>query len=425
MHRFRNDVRIKTTKGRVDGMFQIVDDERVIVLVKGGNDLYPLGTVFVHNWELRLRSSNGAEWSAIPRGLYDVWCAELHIRLKAGVARDAKNGELQVLFNGTRDARDYVHTMLDSAALPKDEASDCRQKFGAVVGGLGRVRDVQKRIAFVDFLRALQSTDSLGRRNPAAAALAAGQGIGRIQRREQNVRRILRYVGQRSVRVHAAIMETVRSYEVLLDFLGGRHLARPQTKPVLWHFIHHPSPSGRDEAIDVLMRQRLVFNLICAEPFRKNALWMREDIKQALRMLHSPLIVTSIGGLGLLQERFLKMRQGIAWALALHMLEMEIRTPLSLLLEEIRLGVRAERKAVGDPDHTRIIIGRADAPERFAVLIGRIEDFISRVGRCSDTLLVTKVKEPLLALLEEAHDYINADDLIEAKRLLAEAVELL
>jgi hypothetical protein len=424
MHRFEKDIWIMTTLGRVEGTFQIIDPDRVVVLVKGGAGLYPLGTVFVHNGELRRQSSNGAEWTAFPRGLYDEWCAEMHIRQQAGVT-PAKNGELQMLFNGTRDARDYVRTILDSAVLSDDEASECRQSFSTVVSGLGRARDVQKRIAHVDLARALQPIDSLGRRNPAAAALAAGQGIGRLQRREENVRRILRYVGQRSIRVHAAIMETVRSYEALLDCLGGRRPARPPSNAVLWSFVHRPSPSGRDEAVDVLLRHRLIFNLICAEPFRKNALWMREDIKQALRMLNSPLIVTSIGGMGLLQERFLKMRQGIAWALALHALEMEIRTPLGLLLGEIRLGVRAQRKAVGAPDRTHVAIGRADAPERFAVLIGRIEDFRSRVERCSDTLLATKVKEPLLAHIDEALVFVEQDDWLEVKNQLAEAAALL
>jgi hypothetical protein len=398
-------------------VFQVIDPGHTLVLVRGAKGMCPTGATLCRH---------GSKWHVFMGGLFDADRGSLHQQQSFSAVND---GELEQLFTGCAQTRDWVSHVLNPAIISGRGSFDCRRAFGAVVSGLGRANHPEKRRAFFDLLRGLKEIDSLGRKNPPAAAMATGAGLGWLMKRQKNVTRMLGYMNTHSFRIHLAISEIDETFANLFDYLGGlRESRKPHFRPRIWEVVRQPSEPTRMLALATLADQVETFKHVHALPYRKMAFHLRKELTEAYDLAASPTLLTSHEEMDLLRTTLVRMRQGVGWAFVLHFLEMEIRTPLSMLFGEVGLGVRAYRKAVNDFDRTEIVVDDEGTPEQFALVTKRIGDFKRRVRRCPDEALFHQIKGGdggMVRRLKEVEGLIAHNSWTEAKEHLKEIAEML
>ena len=404
---------IRTAKGPLEGTFQMIDPLRVIAYVQGSSTAYPVGTVFDRNRGIENTSPNGTAWAA-HESVYDAHRAALMKMRNLGPDR----GEIAELLDDGRRITDYLDMLLRLSVLGAEETANVTLRYRSLLGRLKRARTPRKKRAYEDLARASYITDSRGRRNPGAAAMAAYAGKYQERLRVDDVRSMLPYMDARAIRIHAYLMDTVRAYEALLDLLGSRHRTPAKHGPEIWAFTKDPTPASRTLAVKRLREQIDVFRDIRALPFLKNVHHLRDDLAEAHRMVAMRAIERSEFGVDLFRNLLFRIREGATWALALHALEMEIRTPLSLLVGDLRMQRRAKRAVAGDDVET-VTVDAEQAPERFAEIGQRIHRFRRRVDRCSDAHLKHPVKRDVLDRIDEILRCVDDDgDWITAREEL-------
>lgn len=423
---------IATKAGPLKAKYEILDPKRVMILIaKRGMELpFHPGSMMIFN---RARGI----WTVNENGLFSAWRAGGHIKHNGGAVNGVRDsGELLELFRYTRDAREFVYARFDMDSLPVRAQTMHIQAFDRLVHALRKKTNVQKVIALMNFERARQSVDSLGRNNPSAANMAAGAGIGRLLERRADVKHILSRVNVRTFRMWKELKRIERCYRELLRLLGGRSgkSRSVETLPVL---------AASDVAIDwklievILEEQMEVFCGIRAQPFRKNKFQLARDLRvlrdafarDGIRSIEnlrrgasgsdaekyrSELDVTRRG----MEARMAVMRQGITWMLAKFHLEIKIIAPLSWLMADVRADQSVMLRANGQPTRGELEIHSSMQPARFQSIRERADQFMDRASQRNDGLLRTRVKKNVLAHMEEARLCMKQEDWERAKEEL-------
>ncbi|MBE7525440.1 hypothetical protein HS096_03585 [candidate division WWE3 bacterium] len=429
---------IRTKRGPLKAKFLALDAERVLVLVKRREDgpSFLSGTVFVRNRELKKRTDNRVEYMAYEYGLYEAYRAGCHIDHQSGQLPTVRDGELQEIYDDIRTARAYVRAMLSAGALTAEDAVAFKTTLQHLTRLLNAKRNPWKQGAETHFLRALRQKDKLGRMNIPAAAMAGGGGIGNLLKREDEVRSILRVVSARTVRVFRVIQHIKTVYEELRGLLGRRGLLRLIAAP-------HAGTGAMKRTIDILNEQARRFDAILETPFRMNARFTAEDLREASRiafriaaaerrphgMKHK---IASTGqerdGAAMRQELngiYDRLQKGIAWIFAQYALELEIISPLSFLMESLRRSERYRRRSHGSGGRKWLVMTHALAPEAFDVMLRRMREYRDKVATMDDRTLRYPVQDTLLSKLDAAIAAAREDDWMLAKLCLKEASDQL
>ncbi len=420
---------IQTAKGEFRACFQSIYsvpidngyEDRALILVgseqpRKGRLKYPAGSVFIRNRDLEQRTNGDTAWMAFTNGLYEAWRVGGYIERNAGGLTD---GEIYELMAERDAAHDYVEAILGPELIDTETHHRHMTAFHRAASQLGSARDVRKALAHRHFSRAQDLTDSLGRRNPGAAAMRVGTGIGLLDDRKDELEFILRHVGIRTFRVFNAIQHVMKVYEVFRWHLNRTRRGRAPNKLRL---VILADQGDTRRALSAVEDLEGAIKSIHAEPFRKNAHHMLRDLESVAEAIRALGTEQDAAAKQKLELGIKRLRQGLAWPFALDFLEMRIIAPLAWLLNDVGREQRSPRKKKRASANG---ISHADAPKQFDALADRIRDFRSRVDLCDDDHLKTPVKAEVLARTDEALEYVGQDDWASVKEELQFASELL
>lgn len=421
---------IATKAGPLKARYEILDHKRVLILVGKHKDPLPFnhGSVMVRN---------GKHWSAYQEGLISAWRAGVHIEHQGGLQVGVRDSaELLELFRDTRSVREYVKARLSTDTLSALVQSRHEAVFDQIIRALRTKTDTRKLIALMDFERAQEPMDSLGRNNPAAAAMAGGAGIGRLLERQEDVRHILSRVNVRTFRMWKELKRIEGCYRELLRLLGGRS-GKSRNRTTIPVLAASNLPVDWRHADELLDAQMNIFRWIRVEPFRRNKLQLGSDFRHAReaflrdgirrsekmartvsrmdRLQYKSELDTIRGGL---EDRLAIMRQGITWMLAKFHLEMTIIAPLSWLMADVRADYSATLRANEQPTRGELDVHSSMHPHRFQAIKDRLNAFNERVSERPDDHLRTKVQSDVLAHTKEARGCMLGEDWERAKEEL-------
>jgi hypothetical protein len=417
--------RLQTRAGVISGDYQLIDGKRVLAIIGRVHpkEPFPIGMIFVRNRGMAKTSKNGTEW-AVSDSIHRAYRADLKIDRNSGTREGVTDGEIQEICADQPALRDYLHTVFHPALFHPEHAEHLQRVVGQIIKALELKRNPHRVAARNDLIRSLFAVDALGRRNPPAARAAAAAAIGRGHKRIEQIEAMRGYLSVRTFRVHRLMREIMGSYKELLDMLGGREGKGRRDK--LLQLLRHASTRNMRRTRNILEEQEHTFKQVYAAPYLKNARWLVHDLRAA--GLCAEKLVSDPQNPELrrsLETAYCRMRQGIVWMFALDFLEMNVITPISMLMEDVTRDQRVMRRAVNAPDRFEIVISRSRAPFRFDQAVERIHDFRNRARRCSDTLLHTRVKEEVLLRVDEALEFAEQDDWREVKKQLDDASRIL
>jgi hypothetical protein len=421
---------IATKVGPLKARYEIFDYERVLILVGKHKDPLPFdpGSVMVRN---------GKNWSAHQEGLFSAWRGGVHIEHQGGLQIGVRDSaELLELFRDTRSAREYVKARLSTDTLSALVQTRHEAVFDQIIRALRTKTNTRKLIALMNFERAQEPTDSLGRNNPAAAAMAGGAGIGRLLERQEDVKHILSRVNVRTFRMWQELKRIERCYREFLRLLGGRS-GKSRSRETIPVLVASNAAVDWQRATEILEAQMNVFRCIRAKPFRRNKFQLSKDLARTrdafmqdgirqINQLRSPskmdearrqLTAIRSG----LEDRMAIMRQGITWMLAKFHLEMKVIAPLSWLMADVRADRSVMLRANGEPTRDELEVHSSMHMRRFQEIKDRLDAFNERASERSDDHLRTRVQSNVLAHTKEAQAYMQAEDWEQVKKELATA----
>jgi hypothetical protein len=400
---------IKTVKGPLRGHFETIYRNRALTLLgaetpkkneRRKRPAFGAGCVFIRNLELKRRTHGETEWMAVPGGLYEAWRTGGKIERRiCGLS----NGESDELRCNRDAAQDYVEAILGSEFLDPELRSKFLITFNDATAGLGMSRNPLKALAERHFSRAQELKDATGRRNPGAAAMRVGAGIGMLKDREDQLDFIMRHVGVRTFHMYSAIRKVMAVYEGIRWHLNRNKSGKRPFKLRLFFLLQAGDARRARFALEDIEGG---LEHIHANPFRANAFASLKDVREAKELLLAFGTDHEAAAHAELDIVLRRLHQGIAWPLARDFLELQIIAPLSWLLSDMERDMRRPKKA----NARRNGISREDAPERFDALAERIRDFRSRAFRVQEDLLRSTVKADVLKNVDEALEYVRQDD---------------
>lgn len=361
----------------------------------------PMGTIWRRNWEHE-RETKGESTHAHYDDLYDLLRSGRHVTLGYGLGtpeRTTLPSEASSIREDIVMARAYVRFVLTMGVYEPAERTTFMRVQSELVSSYWAKRNVSKVTARERFARGLILKDSLGRRNPSAAAWVTGAGISHLLARMSTMKILSTAIDRKTVYVYEYIREHIELYTELWGCLRGSSRLTPAAMERL------------------LLEFRSAFSAITARPFCRNASHTRRDLDEALRL------VCAKDRAGLVHQ-ITRIRMGIRWMFALDYLQTQVITPYVFMLERLR-GMEAKRLRAEGKKTRRIVIAREMAPDSFKEVESRLEVFITKLGKCSDVDLKTKVKDAVEAIAKDALLALQAGDWrIAKKRLLACAKKL-
>lgn len=269
-------------------------------------------------------------------------------------------------------------------------------------------RNQRKVTACERFRRGMHLHDSRGRRNTSAMALVTGASISHLHERMAEIRRIGARVDSRTLEVFDFIQEHIGLYEEL------RFALKTARKAIARGF----DSTARHAVHRELASFASAFSAVRALPFRRFAEQTVKDLAETLRLLRISASAASI------DKQICQSREGILRALALHHLQMEIISPLSLLLHDLVRQIRSDRRLTSER-RARILITKEMAHLRFELVYSQIRSFMDRLRTSTDrgytSPAITKASE--LAL--EAHTQFVCSEYFKAKKTLLKIAEIL
>lgn len=422
---------ILTKEGNIRAKFLSVDEKRALVLRGRGRGSFKSGTVFIRNREMKKRF--GVEYAAYP-DLYRAYERCVYIERNSGIKPAQIGGEVQQIQEWIEQVRTYVRSQLSSKEIPEAMRSAYEELQEELIRILDTKIDAYKVEAQARFRRGLVKVDSLGRRNIPAAMFVSGSGIGELLKRVIAIRRLLGYVVGTGDCLYALIQDHMDAYRTLRGLLSP--FVRP--KGLLITLLDPKSgPGAMKRTMEILNEQNVLFGRMLDEPFRTNAQLTAKDLQQAVRLafdiekyrrrcpmnrdeednLKSLLAIRR----GQLENQYTKIRQGIAWVFARFRLEIEVITPLRLLIEDIRRAERKRREETGE--RGPITISRALAPAQFDATHNALLGFNERILRSNEELLEHPVKEVVQEHVDMALACMKDDEWREAIHELREAAD--
>lgn len=373
--------------GEVHGPFRILDATGVYVLMREAEP-HPAGSILIPNRTLRQRSPNHTTHMSY-LGLYEAYRAGSATVRHAGMdPRSA--GEIRQLVEDIHAARSFVRTLCVSGAHHASERGQCDLLFRKLIREMRHVWNPRKAIARRHFQRGLRTCDRLGRHNPAAAGFATGAGIQQLLDRQEDIRAIAARVDRRTMVILAHIDRA------FLPFQELRRGLEASGSDGLFALAHPSRPEGMKLLTQRLDAFALQFRRIWVLPFTRNAILTEQDLRQATQLARD-------GDRKAVVALLRKIKRGIAWAFALHVLEMDILSELSFTLDEMAMIRKTCRsRKVPHPD---AIVSAFGAPH-LERIHAALRDFDRRLARCSDEGLKHQIKlriqECVTSALQEA-----------------------
>ncbi len=389
------------------------------------------GTVWVRNLELEKRTEGGSKY---------MRCVDLFGALRQCIHIDAQYAvptqDRPTPEPGTdsADLADRIETGRGIAlsALERKKLDPLEQKAVDTIQMMQadalKTRRNEHMLSVASYYeRALNAftADSLGRPNPAVAAMLTGAGIGEAIARSRQIEKIDDRISTRLEVLHTLIENDMSVFQELWDDvkepkdLGHEGPIRRSLRRVRQAASEHATESVRKEGAKALneIRTRLRAHQerlqhIHAAPFRRNAFHTLEDLHEAIALCDGEHHAR-------LAEQISLMRRGIQWVFALKEMHDSLLTPLSIQIEMYRLRCRHKNQ---QGVRTKFRIAFKDYlvqfSDHFSWVAKRLTIFQDRLGRCDDDKFAKLVKKDVVDALKEAHDAIAEHDWLAVERKL-------
>lgn len=383
---------VLTSKGECSGTFQVLGPNvHIAVRGRSGHRMEPVksGEILIHL---------GDAWRCY-KDLYSPQRAFLHMKRGSGVV-GAVNGDIQEFLADINILREYTRWLFDPASCGTAFSQRAEQFMTYVEGSMTPRKLPALRRALHDFTRGTQTHDTLGRRNPAAAAMAIGGAIGRLGDRCNDIQTIMSVMSGRQFQVYRERMRILQIYNSLLQDLGGK---TGQENSVFSCFLNTPNAKTRQAMLKKAKQFAGHFASIRAEPFATNARYVESDLSGIVGKA-----MTGVGTSAFFQE-FAKLRQAILWIRILDAIQTKLIMPLSMVLADARRERTALRKAVGG-DACDMPVSFAGDQERLSIILNRMNEVIPKIARSADGSLNASPKGNVLAYLEEAKRFAAEED---------------
>lgn len=379
------------------------------------------GAVWMPNRMVYRRSQEQTGYQCFERGKYDRMRAGWHMVQRYGVRSQKPGTEAQRL------ARDDGLILLTAVQLMSRGASLTRRDLWLaetvepLVTEYADCYDIRKAMARQDLERGRRLKDSLGRDNAGAAALSLGAARGNIQLRRAAITKLEGYMRARAQETAEEIACVRDAYRLLWCCFHPRayvHWAHEDAG------LERPTERGpeepgwlvaveqRDGRSDIARAMHWfppIFRAMRALPFRHNAAHVVRDLEQALEYIMA-------GNQASLRDCLIRLQDGLRWYFALDFLQMRVITPLSLVIEDLRIayGTSAEpgKKRAKFVPHLEM------AAEAFLGIASTFGDFKVRMYKPIDHLLENPVREKIECLVDAADKAMHDDQWLPAKELL-------
>lgn len=412
---------IQTKDGLVEGPFRHILSSMRLVVCLADHVGCPKGSLAMSNVDLARRSPKRTTHAVYAGGLYELKRALLHIRNQSGLSARLRSGKVQELSNVIRDCQDRAHALLRFNLLTEDEERAMDDQLKRLLGHLQHGRNVHLVEAFLLLKKSRKQRDSMGRKNPPAAAMRVGASIGHQKDRQQEIVRIMHWMDARIPAVVAEIeteMELFRYLRKQCEPLPKDASPRAISEAVFRNqFEALLSPTCRRGMIDLedaLVKLAFKFGMVDVLPFSRDA----EVIAGLLRQMAREVEDGSRKG----AHQYLKIiRQQFTRVFARHKLEFDLIGNLSFLLNEIDVRKLARKRRLRSATTTER--DREFFLPRFEQLKLTLDDFSRRLQKCSDDALADdlKYKQKVTDLIHRAVDRAQVNDWAGVKTLLKRA----
>ena len=386
------------------------------------------GQIIRSNAKLR-QDTHGQTECMVYQDIYSLARAGLEIVKRYGIRAHSPLTEVAEIQALKAKAINYVSYLVYLGRILPEERGYALNTILQAIADYGSKRAPRKVVARERLIRGTQTTDTLGRNNPAAAGMSIGAAIGHLDERLKDIKWISRNIDLRTVEPMNLIHDHMRKYWELwiansndprLKYNDPEHCKTlhleiapdaPEVSKMLLPLMLSQDSGYRACAIRQLLSFREAFEQMNELPFRRSAAHTIQDIDL--------LILCIKGGLTEETQKFsLRMHQGIRWIFASHVLQMNIILPLSALLNDLQFAARKE--------HARgFIPRRVLAPEKFQRIEDKLADFETRFERASNIGLDNSVKPRLVIFLREIRDYIAQDNWLKAYEALKAMASIL
>jgi hypothetical protein len=417
-----SEVAVKTKSGVLLGPFDRILGTPILVLLHR-RSLWEQGTIFVPNRALTARSPNRTTHLAFPGGLYDAFRSYGHVTRNGGIASALPTGEARSIQEHVGQLVRHARALQAMGLLTTRERNALHEELALLIRSYERVRNEEKVTARALFARANELRDIRGRRNPMAAAMAAGGSITHLKARLAALRSIHDRINARATDVFDAIeahmglfREFRRELQPRLEDGNGRSASPAGLLMLLSEPGHGP---GAPKRLMNLLRQFIAaFENVHALPFVKKANAVNCWLRHALHELERD------ADLGAIRGDFERIRHIIAWVFVRHGIETEIIAPLSYLLAERKARGRIARtRSSGLADRTAL--DRSDEA-RFTEIGVSIHQYVHSLGDFPESG-VSSVHSRLMVFqaLESACRSVLSKDWKGVKERLTETAVLL
>lgn len=385
----------RTAKGDIlANVYEIHPAVVAIGGVRSGSSRIQPGQILIRNQALKQRAPSGSEWMHY-QDLYSALRGMVHALRSGGAQPDVRNGELQELEILPELLRRCSRLLFSTAAYSRFAEEAAAEGVEYIVETLQHRRESSLVTAYLDALRGMQPQDTLGRRNPAAGAMALGGAIHQLAKREQGLLMIMGLLNTRVYRISELIYAVHDTYESLLESVGGRNLSQVSDQAVFFR-ISHKATYRRAEArraVNLLESYITDFDRIVTLPQIRNAARMRNDLvgmRPHLRILSDHWDTQAAQ---MVKQFAAVIRQGILWFMVRHYIETELRAPISWMLGDRDRERKIIRKATRTPKHVLIEAVPPNDSERCQAILGGMGACLERLRLCSDDLMKQKIKQ--------------------------------
>jgi len=424
--KLRFKARLHPSTGDLDQLEKVTFYERykgedVPCTIEAGARYYP-------NRNLAARTNHATEYECNTRGLCDRYRGALHASQGYGNRSRNRGSEAQKLSRAEEAVRFDSFQLMTQGVNMFDPQFWTVQNIEPLIVEYRRMYDIRKVMARQDMERGIQLYDSLGRRNIPAACLAKGSAIGNIQLRRKAIRFLESHVGREAQEAAREIGQIRDAYRCL------RYGFQPK-KAVAWAYGDAgltapekiPGPHIRgwlDMVRDrrdwpslqrALEWSRPFFQGIVVLPFRRNAIHVVRDIGAALYAL-------KLGDRVRLQEALLRLRAGIHWFFVLDHLEMQVITPLSILLFDLELLFKADRPK---GNRAKFVPQTGMAPREFEQILAQYYKFEGFAKLFRDGNLEHPKRKEILDIVDRIPKSISLGDWRAFKELVLSITDLL
>jgi hypothetical protein len=389
------------------------------------------GTVWVSNRELEKRTDGMSKY---------MQCVDLFgalrqcIHIDARYAVPTKDRPTPEPGTDSADLADRIETGRGIAlsALERKKLDSLEQKAVDTIqmmqaDALKARRNEHMLSVATYYERALQAftADSLGRPNPAVAAMLTGAGIGEAIARSRQVEKIDDRISTRQQVLHSLIEKDIGVFADLWEDIKepkGTNLEgaiRRSLRCVRQAASEHATESVRKEGSKAIAEIRSQLHVhqerlkgVHAAPFRRNASHALEDIRKAIALCDGEHHAQ-------LADQISLMRRGVQWVFALKEIHDSLLTPLSIQIEMYRLRCRHKNRQ-GIRNKFRIAFKDylVQFSDHFEWVTKRLTVFEERLKRCDDEKFAKLVKKEVVDALKEARGAIAEHDWLAVERKL-------